>query len=379
LRKSFNLFLLVFTALHILLTAYVGFRSADHWVWWVVLLVLALLLWSLPAIHWRRGEEKEDQRLKNFLIQLSYISMVVMSWLLVLTVSRDLVFLVSKLISDSWHLEISGHWTGTLNFILAFSLTLVGTWRAIRGPIIRNVKIPFKNLSADLHGLKIVQITDLHVGPTIGRAYVEKVVRLAKSLNPDLTVLTGDIVDGKFRDHRHAIESFAELGPRGRVFYSPGNHEYYHRIDEWLPEFERLGATILMNRGEQIRFKETTLWIGGVTDPAAGHFSRGQEPDPGRAARGGENSAFRLLLSHRPGFAELAEKAGFDLQLSGHTHGGQFFPWTFVARFFHQYLLGLFKHGKMWLYVGPGTGTWGPQARIGTTAEITCLELVLQT
>ena len=120
--------------------------------------------------------------------------------------------------------------------------------------------------------------------------------------------------------------------------------------------------------------KETKIWIGAVTDPAAHQF-RTEPPNAKKALAGGEDAHLKVLLSHRPGLAAEAHEAGFHLQLSGHTHGGQFFPWTYVAKLFHKYFVGLMKHEDMWIYVSPGTGTWGPPARIGTTPEVTCLVL----
>ncbi|HEX4923494.1 MAG TPA: metallophosphoesterase [Bdellovibrionales bacterium] len=371
-RRSFNTFLVIFSAIHYGLTAYIGLRLAETPAWWALLLVISVTLWSLPVVHWR-PRDREPPAWAPLAQQASYVCMAIMSWLLVLTVLRDLTFFVSSFTENAG--AVRAALSGPRVFTAAFALTLLGSWRAFTGPQIKRVRVPLEGAHEGLRGLRIVQISDLHVGPTIGRRYVERVVAKVRALDPHLTVLTGDILDGPASIHKNEILAFSELEPRGRVYFAPGNHEYYHRIDQWIPELERHGTKILLNSGELIEHESLRVWIGGITDPAAAQMRLGEAPNPGRAALGGEEAHFKVLLSHRPGYADEAHKAGFHLQLSGHTHGGQFFPWTQVARFFHTYLAGLFRHESMWVYVSVGTGTWGPPARLGTTPELTLIEL----
>ncbi|MEQ1878156.1 MAG: metallophosphoesterase [Bdellovibrionia bacterium] len=371
-RRSYLIFLSIFSAIHFSLTGYVALRLAEQPWHWAVIGIFAALLWSLPIVHWRRSEEPSHSPVKEAFQIGSLLSMAILSWLLVLTIARDLALLSTYIVLER-ETRLLEFWNGTATIGAAFLLTLVGALRAFNGPHVKTVKISTGN--SRIQDFRIVQITDLHVGPTIGRKYVQRVVDLVATLDPHVTVLTGDIIDGPFERHRASVEPFADLLPKGGVFYSPGNHEYYHRLDQWMPIFEEMGAKILLNRGESVKHGNGSVWVGGITDPAAAQMNLGEAPDVLKAFGSGADDSFRILLSHRPGFAEDASKAGFDLQLSGHTHGGQFFPWTYVARLFHRYLLGLFKHGDMWLYVGPGTGTWGPPARLGTTPEITLIHL----
>lgn len=373
-RRSINVFIIVFTLLQVTLTSYVGLRLAENPFHWIVIGVAALLIWSLPIVHWRRRDETEPSGIRKIFLIASFVSMAFMSWVLVLTFARDLALFATYVFleRETRLLEI---WTGTNTLLTSVALTLVGSWIAFSGPRVKRIKIPVRD--RELANFKIAQITDLHVGPTIGLRYVERVVRMIQGLVPDITVLTGDIVDGSVQEHRASIAPFSELGPKDRVFYSPGNHEYYHELNQWIPEFEKLGMTMLMNKGELVEFNGKKIWVGGITDPAAAQMG-GEPPNVQKSVSGGQNADFKVLLSHRPSYAEQAKQAGFNLQLSGHTHGGQFFPWTFVAKFFHQYLLGLFNHDNMWVYVGPGTGTWGPPARLGTIPEITLIELEFQ-
>lgn len=371
-RRSFNTFLLVFSLIHFAATFYIGSRLAESPVWWAALLVISVTLWTLPVLHWG-PRNAHPAAWKQRAQQASYVCMAIMSWLLVLTVMRDLAFLATSL---TGHIDSSrALLTRPRVFSAALVLTLLGSWRAFTGPRVKRVRVPLEPGSESLRGMRIVQISDLHVGPTIGRRYVERVVRKVSELEPHFTVLTGDILDGPAAAHKDEILAFSSLEPRGRVYFSPGNHEYYHRLDQWVPELERHGAKILLNSGELVAYERSRVWIAGITDPAAAQMRVGDAPNPMRAARGGEMADFKVLLSHRPGYADEALKAGFDLQLSGHTHGGQFFPWTHVARFFHTYLAGLFRHETMWVYVSVGTGTWGPPARLGTTPELTLIEL----
>jgi predicted MPP superfamily phosphohydrolase len=125
-----------------------------------------------------------------------------------------------------------------------------------------------------------------------------------------------------------------------------------------------------------VEVRGAKFWMGGVTDPAAVQTGLGAAPDTNLALTGGENADLKILLSHRPHLVADAARSGFHLQLSGHTHGGQFFPWTYVVRFAHTYFLGLMRHEQTWIYVSPGTGSWGPPLRLGTTPELTKLHLV---
>lgn len=368
-------FVLVFTALLTLIGSYIGLRLASGAVEWAGIFLTALLLLLFPLVHWKsRVKELEPSRARVFLQVLGFAAMGLMSWLLVVTVARDLFLLFTWLLAGNEKaLLVSAQTKGWPALLTAALLLSLGAFRALRGPRVKIVSVPIEDLPASLSGFKIAQISDLHIGPTIGRAYVSKVVEMVARLEPDLTVLTGDIVDGSVAELRAHSAPLASLLPKGKVFFSPGNHDYYSGFSAWRPELERLGMTVLENRGQLLQRGDTSIWVGGVTDPVSS-----EKPDAAAAARGGERAGLRLLLSHRPELAEAAEKAGFHLQLSGHTHGGQFFPWTYVARRFHQFYLGLMRQEKMWIYVSPGTGSWGPPVRLGTTPEVSLIELVKQ-
>jgi predicted MPP superfamily phosphohydrolase len=367
-------FVLVFTALLVSIGSYIGLRLASSPLDWAGIVMIGILLLLFPLVHWKSRLEgaKEPSSLRTLLQVAGFLSMGLMSWLLVVAVARDILLLVLWLLKGAETVSaFSAQTKGFPALLAAFLLTVLGAFRALRGLRVKNVLVKIPGLPESLRGLRIAQISDLHIGPTIRRAYVQGVVNRISTLAPDLTVLTGDIVDGHVGELEAHAAPLALLEPRGRVFFSPGNHDYYSGLTEWKPELEKLGLQVLLNRGELVKLSgRADIWVGGVTDPVAG-----QKPDAASAMKGGEKADFRLLLSHRPELAEAAEKAGFQLQLSGHTHGGQFFPWTLVAKRFHEFYQGLMKQKEMWIYVSPGTGSWGPPIRLGTTPEISLIEL----
>jgi hypothetical protein len=247
----------------------------------------------------------------------------------------------------------------------------VGALAALRGPHVKQVDIAVQGLHPDLEGYRIVQITDLHIGHTIGRRYVERVVRLAEKLAPDLVALTGDMVDGPVARLAADVAPLGRIAAGGRAYFVLGNHDCYSGADAWIAKFREMGMRVLLNEPALVEKGGARLLIGGVVDPT---FAA---PRPDLAAQGGEAAHFRLLLAHNPRIAPLGERAGFDLQISGHTHAGQFFPWTLAVRLVHApHVAGLSREGRMQVYVSAGTGTWGPPVRFGTSPELTLIRLV---
>jgi predicted MPP superfamily phosphohydrolase len=230
-------------------------------------------------------------------------------------------------------------------------------------------EISIERLPEALDGFRIAQISDLHIGATIGAGFVKRVVKKVNALQVDAIVLTGDIVDSYFARVQKSIALLGELrAERGR-FYITGNHEYYWGHQPIVEEFKRLGFLVLINSNATIEKNGASFSIAGVPD----YMSENPEPSPEKAAEGIPLDRVKILLAHQPSFATAAHDAGFDLMLSGHTHGGQFFPWTIAVKFFHQYYRGLGRLGKMWIYVNRGTGYWGPPIRLGSSAEISVL------
>jgi predicted MPP superfamily phosphohydrolase len=258
---------------------------------------------------------------------------------------------------------------------LSGALTAQGLVVASRPPLVERVRVPIANLSADLEGLRIVQITDLHVGPTIDHAYVDMVTDLVNRLRPDLVAATGDMVDGRAGYILSDVEPLAKIqAPLGK-FYTTGNHEYYHGVEEWLKELTRLGFTPLLNRHQVVERGNGRLVLAGVTDPRGEWFAANHFPDLGAALANAPQGLPRILLAHRPSVIFDSARAGVDLQLSGHTHGGQLFPGHLLVRLREPFLSGLHQVGRTWVYVSRGAGCWGPPIRLGAPAEVTEITL----
>jgi predicted MPP superfamily phosphohydrolase len=258
---------------------------------------------------------------------------------------------------------------------ISAGIGVFGLQEALAGPKVKEVDVPIAGLPPDLDGLKIAQISDLHVGPTIRKNYVEKVVSLTQALKPDLIAVTGDLIDGFVDSLDPHTRSLGGLQAPLGVYYVTGNHEYYWGAQPWIDQCKSWGFLPLLNENRLLKVGGARLLVGGVTDTSAHQFEPTHLSDPAKAAHSSEMVDFKLLLAHRPSSCFDAEKAGFGLQLSGHTHAGQFFPFNLFVPFAHPYYKGLNRHGKMWVYVNSGTGYWGPAIRMGVPSEITLLRL----
>jgi predicted MPP superfamily phosphohydrolase len=238
---------------------------------------------------------------------------------------------------------------------------------------VKQIRVPIAKLPKALSGYTIVQLTDVHVGPTIGRAFIEQIVRTTNALAPDLIAITGDLVDGSVASLGALVEPLRELRAKDGVYFVTGNHEYYSGPDEWIAHLRTLGIRVLRN--ERIELKDG-LDLAGVDDTSAHNYGRGHGQDLPRAMAGRDPSRALVLLAHQPKAVIEACKLGVDLQLSGHTHGGQIWPWGYAVRIDQPHVAGLHDHEGTAIYVSRGTGYWGPPLRVGAPAEITRIELV---
>ena len=246
----------------------------------------------------------------------------------------------------------------------ALATVIYGLAHVARGPRVRHIKVPLAKLPVASYTL--VQLTDVHIGPMLGREFAEGVVRQVNALAPDLIVITGDFVDGRLSELRPHIEPFRDLRARDGVFSVTGNHEYYWDPEPWLDHIRSLGIRVLRN--EHVTIADA-FQLAGVDDSSAAE-------DLPRALAGRDPALPLVLLAHHPRTIVRAAPAGVDLQLSGHTHGGQLLPLGWLSRLFDPHISGLARFGTTWLYVSEGTGYWGPPMRVGTTQEITAITLV---
>ncbi len=216
-----------------------------------------------------------------------------------------------------------------------------------------------------------MQISDLHVSAMIKAKTVQKIVEQVLSLDPDLIAITGDIADGFPHELKADLEPLRKLKCRYGVFYVSGNHETYYNLQAWHEKMKELGFHVLNNSGQFIELSNEKIYVAGVPD-----FSTRAMSNPELAIAAAKTfSGPKILLAHQPKSYLAAAKAGFDLMLSGHTHWGQFFPFSMVVGFFNPYAKGLHRHENLWIYTNAGTGFWGPPVRLWVPAEITLLNL----
>ena len=374
-RRLLHPFIVVVSAILIVGYAYIALRLTSTALARLALAVPFVAVWMLPVVYWFGNRDREGMR-HELMQALSFLCMGWLSFLFVLTLGRDVLLLVTllpPLAAVHAFLDATSPAWVPVGALVAVS---VGVLITALGPHVRRVDIPVEGLAPELDGLQIVQISDLHVGPTMRRAYVQRVVNMTRQLSPDLIALTGDIVDGSVSRRAAQVAPLQALAS-DRAFFVLGNHDYYSGAAPWTAHFEAMGFRVLRNSHVTLERRGAQLVIGGVIDFAARMSDPDARPRPELATDGDARPAFRLLLAHNPKIAPVAEQAGFDLQLSGHTHAGQFFPWTFVIHLVHgPHAAGLSRRGRLWVYTSAGTGTWGPPVRLGTRPEITLLRIV---
>jgi uncharacterized protein len=256
--------------------------------------------------------------------------------------------------------------------VLGVGASGVGLASALSPVAVRRVRVAIDRLAKAKSGYRIVQITDVHVGPTIGREFIEAIVAQINALKPDLVAITGDLVDGSVAELAEHVAPLAHIRARDGVFFVTGNHEYYSGADAWIAHLGTLGIRVLRN--EHVRIGgDDGFDLAGIDD--ASSHGAGHGPDLKKALAGRDESRACVLLAHQPRGIELADTLGVDLQLSGHTHGGQMVPWNFLVRLQQPFVAGLHKLARAQIYVSRGTGYWGPPMRVGAPAEITEIEL----
>ena len=337
-----------------------------------IMLLLAVVVFiplSIRIRHVRR------QKLADALAWLGYTAMGFFSTLFVLTLLRDAALLCVRWLVSTARFAALTSASAHGVMVLALASTAVGLAVA-RRPRLVHVDVPIERLPDGLHGFSIAQLSDVHVGPTIKGGFVQKLVDRVNGLRADLIAVTGDLVDGSVPQLTRHTAPLAGLAARHGAYFVTGNHEYYSGEHAWTREIRRLGLTVLKNEHVLLDHGGVPVVLAGVTDVGAHHFDSAQRSDPVAALAGAPRGAVRILLAHQPSSAAAAADAGFDLQLSGHTHGGQFWPWNLFIRYFQPFSSGLHRLKNLMVYVSSGSGYWGPPNRFGVPAEITRLRLV---
>ncbi len=244
-----------------------------------------------------------------------------------------------------------------------------GTYGVLRGPRIKRVTVPLAKLPRAAHAFRIAVVSDIHLGPVLGRAHTQRIVDTINRTRPDLVAVVGDLVDGSVADLGSAAEPLAQLESRHGSFFVTGNHEYFSGADEWVAHVRELGLRPLENERVEINGFD----LAGVNDVAG--ESEGDGPDFAKALGDRDRTRASVLLAHQPVVIHDAVDQGVDLQLSGHTHGGQLWPGNYIAELANPTVAGLERYGDTQLYVTRGAGAWGPPVRVGAESDITVVEL----
>ncbi|MET9864619.1 metallophosphoesterase [Streptomyces sp. NPDC006386] len=244
-----------------------------------------------------------------------------------------------------------------------------GTYGVLRGPKVKRVTVPLAKLPRAAHGYRIAVVSDVHLGPVLGRGFAQKVVDTINATQPDLIAVVGDLVDGSVKDLGPAAAPLAQLKARHGSYFVTGNHEYFSGAEQWVEEVRRLGLTPLENARREMPYFD----LAGVNDVAG--EEEGQGPDYARALGDRDTARACVLLAHQPVQIHDAVEHGVDLQLSGHTHGGQLWPGNLLAAAANPTVAGLERYGDTQLYVSRGAGAWGPPTRVGAPSDVTLIEL----
>ncbi len=358
-----------------LLPALAGFSAVGV----AAVLVLSALLMPLGLVARRVVRPP----LADTLAWMGLLCMGLFSSLFVLTVLRDVVLLAFALahtLGATWTQQVLPALrvdSAVAVLLLGLLATVLGFWNARRTAQVVRVDVPITNLPAALHGFTVAQITDIHVGPTIKTRYLQAIVRRVNTLDADMVAITGDLVDGSVADLGAHVAPLSTLSSRHGSYFVTGNHEYYSGAHAWITELRRLGVQVLMNEHVVLQQGGASLVLAGVADFHADRFDKNHRSDPHAALAGAPLDAdVRVLLAHQPRSAFEAAKAGFDVQLSGHTHGGQFWPWNLFVPMQQPFTAGLRRLQDLWVYTSRGTGYWGPPKRFGAPSEITLLRLI---
>lgn len=351
--------------------------------WFASQLTLVIVIWILfyglqimaPLVQLRARVGQVPSRAMERFQWIAYAAMGVLSTMFATALLLEIFARVALFWSgDQYQSTIDAVWFYAM-LVVTLVTAILGVYQATKGLQVKTVHVLLAHLPVEFDGYRIAQISDLHVSSLIGRRYTQMVVDRVNALNPDLIVMTGDFIDGAVESLRYRVAPLGALNSHDGRYFITGNHEYYYDAESWVEEHRRLGSTVLLNEHRVIKRGDAKLVVAGVTDRAGGAFITEHRQDIAKSLHGAPAGVVKILLAHQPGCYEEASAHGVDLQLSGHTHGGQFFPWQFAVKMVHRYSHGLYLHKRMWVYVNPGTGFWGPPLRATIPPEITVIVL----
>ena len=395
------LFFIIFFFISALLAAYMTLRlfsqTAFRPIWKIAIALAIVFILFLPVFGIILRRSGFYNSAVHLLVWIGDLGIGFLSFVFTYGVIRDLMGLpvgafnkIKSIISRSGRKKVASSTSvenpsrrafliNSMNYgILAAAAlsTGYGIEEARRTPAIKEMPIVMPHLPYEFDGFRIVQITDLHVGPTFGRSCVEEIVAVVNSLEADIVALTGDLVDGTVDQLADDVAPLKQIRSAMGNYFVTGNHEYYSGVIEWIAEIKRLGFSVMLNEHRIITRDGASLLLAGVTDYSGGNFLASHRSDPQKALQAAPETIIKILLAHQPKSIFGAARAGCNFQISGHTHGGQFFPWNFVIGLLQPYVSGLHTYRNPQIYVSRGTGYWGPPVRLGSPSEITLIKLV---
>ncbi len=386
-------FALIFTVLLLLGGSYVGLRliprtSLRGWKKFLAYFLCYVPLINVVARHITRTTARAGQELApwmDIMLFTSYVLIGTLSVVATVVFAYDM-YLLCRWLHKKLFRKIESQEAAQVNNsrrvflqnsvsagIVAASGGLVayGASEALFVPEVKHIRVPIANLPEEFQGYKIAQITDLHINKPVPPTRLENIVAKINALHPDAIAITGDLSDSFAEQVQEEMQPLSALSAPDGTFFVSGNHEYYTDIRGWLTEIRRLGIRNLDNAHSVVQRNDKRLLICGVPDIQQARYS-----NPILAQRGSQEGDIKILLAHQPQSIYEASKVGYHLQLCGHTHGGQFVPWTYVTDWVQPYIHGLYTVENTKLYVNRGVGYWGPPLRIGAPPEITLVELI---
>lgn len=325
------------------------------------------------------------RRVARFIVVPTYVWMGWVFQTFFLILSLDLLFLVVEVVfyllgpgplfPDPPARLAAWRITAGVGVGIPVLATLFGIWWGLSRLRVRRLEISLPNLPAELDGFTILHLSDLHLDLVHGRSWMEGVVEKANGLEADLMAITGDLAEGTVAQFAHDADPVRDLSATHGVYFVTGNHEYFHDLGGWLAFLDERGVRVLRNEGVEIRRDGGAFFLAGVDDHDGARLAPGHGPDPGKALREAKGDAAVVLMAHQPRIIRQLPDGRVGLILSGHTHGGQIWPFSYLVYLQQPYVRGLVREGKTQLYVNSGTGFWGPPMRLGTTAEMALITL----
>jgi predicted MPP superfamily phosphohydrolase len=335
--------------------------------------VAAIALFAALIVLHPLADRVLPRRIARWLSWPTTIWMGAFFWLLLLLFATDAVLWAA---GGAAHAETgapvenTAAWRAAIVLGITAAAVAVGLRGGLAGPVLRREVYAIERWPRALDGFRIVQISDIHIGPLLGREFAAHLAQRVNALDPDLVAVTGDLVDGSAQRLADEVAPFGELRARCGVFFVTGNHDHYSGAASWVEAVRGLGMRVLRNERVEIGEQGASFDLAGVDDHHA-HFTADGREDLAQALAGRDPERAAVLLAHDPSTFARARAEAIDLQLSGHTHGGQIWPFAWFVRLATPYVAGRYRDGRAQLYVSRGTGFWGPPLRLFSPAEIT--------